>query len=453
MLDIRRSAARYTSPIILSGAFVLLGWRLFVLIDQKAVNILFWDQWDFLTPLFEGRGPWELFNWQHGLHRMGVGYFLIQALAEWTGWNTRADSFAILALVILAGLAALVLKKRLFGSLSAWDLLIPLIFLTASQYEIFIGTPDESAGAFPLLLVVLLCLAWTIDPPAVRLPAVLVINLLTIFTGYGFIAAPITAALFAGQLFADVRVRPRSQAWISGVGLLGSLGSIAWFMNGYIFFPNTGCAGVRPSDLVRFPLFSGVMFARFIGLDFTILRWPTIILGMILLSIFTGMLGFLIYKVIVRRVSNGKTWRSIIFLAGFSLLFSLSAAVGRFCMGMASAQASRYMTLLIPAFLGLYFFLLAIPKPGLRHLSVGVLAAAVLCAQLPYGSNDLRIIHFYSVEKENWKTCYLTYENIELCNQRTNFQIYPTNDARLQSRLDYLKQNRINLYLDDPASR
>jgi hypothetical protein len=436
-------------PVFLAGTFALFSYRLLDLINQKSVNILFWDQWDFLTPLFEGKGAWDLFNWQHGLHRMGAGYFLIQALAELTGWNTRADAFAILGLVMLAALAALLLKKRLFGSLSAWDVLVFAIFLTASQYEIFIGTPDESAGAFPLLLLILLCLGWTIDRPAVRLAVVLVLNFLTLYTGYGFIAAPITAGLFGVQLFQGFRVHSKSRAWISGVGLLGSIGSILIFMNGYVFYANTGCPEVHLTDLVKFPVFSGVSFARFVGLDVTELRWPAIILGVGLAAIFAGILGFQMMKHAADRVSHDKIRLAIIFLMGYSLLFSVSAAAGRFCMGLASAQASRYMTLLIPAFLGLYFFILTIRKPGLRHLALGAFAVAVICAQLPYGQNDQRIIHFFSDEKESWKTCYLAYENIDRCNQETDFQIYPVNDERLQSRLDSLKHNQRNLYLDD----
>jgi len=91
--------SRFTTAALLAGASVLLAGRLFALVSQKAVNILFWDQWGFLSPLFQGKTGWALFTTQAGSHRMGVGFFLIQLLAGLTHWNTRADSFAILALV------------------------------------------------------------------------------------------------------------------------------------------------------------------------------------------------------------------------------------------------------------------------------------------------------------------------------------------------------------------
>jgi hypothetical protein len=438
------------ASIMLGGATALLGARLFVLIYQKSVNILFWDQWDFLTPLFQQKTGWALFTWQHGPHRMGIGYFLIQLLAGWTGWNTRADAFASLALVVLALVAALFLKKRLFGSLSPWDVLIVALFLTATQYETFIGTPDESLAAFPLLLLILFCLAMTIDRPVMRLLAILVLNFLMIFTGFGLIIAPITLALVGFQLYQAVRRKSRPDGLVAGLVLLGSIGTILIFLQGYGIYPGVGCSDFHLSDLTKYPVFMSVMLAKFAGLDFNESQWAAILVGMLLLAVLIGVLAFMAFKLITGSDSNNQRNQSIAVLTGYSLLFSASASVGRICYGTASAQSSRYMTLVIPAFLGLYFFLMTLQKPPIRYLAVGVLALAVLLGQLPYRSNDQRIIEFFSTQKADWKACFLKTEDIAFCNQQTNFQIYPTIDARLISNLDYLKQNHLNLYLPDP---
>ena len=130
-------------------------------------------------------------------------------------------------------------------------------------------------------------------------------NFFTLFTGYGFIAAPITVALFGLQFFQDFRIRPRTGAIFSGFGLLGSFGSILIFMNGYVFYPSAGCSEIHLSNVVRFPFFSGASFARFVGLDVTELRWPTLILGVLLVAIFLGILGFQLFKLVTYYVSNG----------------------------------------------------------------------------------------------------------------------------------------------------
>jgi hypothetical protein len=49
--------------------------------------------------------------------------------------------------------------------------------------------------------------------------------------------------------------------------------------------------------------------------------------------------------------------------------------------------------------------------------------------------------------KHDWKQCYLEQEDIQFCDQATNFQIYPwPENIRLKEKLVYLKQNALNLY-------
>ena len=54
----------------------LLAFRLFALIARYSVDVLFGDQWDYLSAFF-GHDPSlsELFFWQHGPHREGIGLF------------------------------------------------------------------------------------------------------------------------------------------------------------------------------------------------------------------------------------------------------------------------------------------------------------------------------------------------------------------------------------------
>ena len=76
------------------AAFGLLAFRLWTLIDHHSVNVLFWDQWDFYEALFENQGAWDLFRFQHGPHRQGIGFWLTGLVAHLTSWDTRADAFA-----------------------------------------------------------------------------------------------------------------------------------------------------------------------------------------------------------------------------------------------------------------------------------------------------------------------------------------------------------------------
>ena len=77
------------SPWLVVAAMVFMAIRLADFVNRYAVNIVYWDQWDFLQGLFDGSGLWTLFRWQHGPQRQGLGNLLIAILYPATGWNAK----------------------------------------------------------------------------------------------------------------------------------------------------------------------------------------------------------------------------------------------------------------------------------------------------------------------------------------------------------------------------
>ena len=70
----KEGVERYLPHFLVLGAYLLLGVRFFGLISRNAVNVLFWDPWDFDdATLFQQHSVWEMFRWQHGWHRQGLG--------------------------------------------------------------------------------------------------------------------------------------------------------------------------------------------------------------------------------------------------------------------------------------------------------------------------------------------------------------------------------------------
>jgi hypothetical protein len=156
-----------------SGLMIL---RLFSFISRYAVNILFYDQWSFYSPLFKYKNLWQVFSWQHGPHREGIGLIVTGLLANMTHWDSRADAFAAGVVLCLALLCAFILKRRLFGTLNYFDVIIPFIFLTLFQYEALVDVPNLSYGVFPVLLIMLYCLGLLLEKPAVRYSIILGLN-------------------------------------------------------------------------------------------------------------------------------------------------------------------------------------------------------------------------------------------------------------------------------------
>jgi hypothetical protein len=424
--------------------FILARW--FFLIDKYSVNMLFWDQWDFMGGLFEHKGPWELFSWQHGPHRQGVGFFLTKLTADLSGWNTRVECFMIGSVICLAAIIALLLKRRLTGGISAFDLAIPLLYLSPLQFELFANTPNVSHGAMPLLLITLFCLCWTISNIVLRYLLCAVINFMTIYTGFGVFIGCVTPLLFLSELALAVKNNDSRKKVLAVVFILIAVASIASFFIHYTF--NSAAEGFvfphpHPFIYVKFML---IAFATVVGM-----RMSNIVLYFIAAPIVFYMLyaAFRSGKYIVISVDDKDVPRNqiIIVLIIFTLIFSLNLAIGRACLGLGAAAASRYIPYMTPGFFAFYLFAITrnkVPVKALYYcitlffittMSIGT-ANRTYCARLCGG-------------KEQWKQAYLKTEDVEQSTKASGFMIHPNpHIAKLKWKLNYLKEHRLNLYLD-----
>src|SRR5260370_19753758 len=97
-------------------------------------------------------------------------------------WNSGAEAFLACAIFVLAALLALYLKERLYGPVTYFDAVIPLIFLTSLEYETLFLTTNLVHGPLPILLLVIYCIAWKLSRPLTRYAWIMVTNFLIIFT-------------------------------------------------------------------------------------------------------------------------------------------------------------------------------------------------------------------------------------------------------------------------------
>jgi hypothetical protein len=420
--------------------------------------MLYWDQWDFLDALFTDKGAWELFSWQHGPHRQGVGFFLTKAVAELSGWNTRAESFMIGTVVCFAALTAVVLKLRV-KPLSPLDVFIPLLYLTPLQFGLFGNTPNVSHGAMPLFLVTLFCLCWTLNNIRLRYPVCAVINFMTIYTGFGFFLGCITPLLFVSEIYLAWKKKQTRDLVLALAFFLVALASMLSFFIDYTFV--SAAAGFvfphpYPFMYIQYIL---ITFSAFCGI-----RGSNIVLYFVGAPV-VGCMLYLIVKAginIVRcsadvsqkgndtkRAGNIAVYQIIIVLITFTLVFALNLAVGRVCLGLETAGSSRYQTYLIPGFFALYLF--AVTR---KRVPVRGIAFCLLCFFITTFSPGTKATAYFQrvyQRKQQWKQAYLQTENIYLSNQLSEFAIHP-NPAytQLKRKLDYLKEHGLNLYLDKP---
>src|SRR5438552_9563320 len=212
----------------IAATFAFAATRLFRMVGRYAVNILIGDQWAFNDATIFQQHSWlEIFRWQYGPHRLGIGGVLAKLIEPSSRWNSRYEAFGVWGVLCLACLAALVLKRRLSGGFTFADCVIPLLVLTPVQYEVFFGN-SPSHGPLPLLLLMMYCLAWTIEDRNPRYAAVLLLNLALIYTGFGLFMGFITPALLALEIY-------RERTTSSIISFVFACASLATFFAGYYY--------------------------------------------------------------------------------------------------------------------------------------------------------------------------------------------------------------------------
>jgi len=424
-------------------------------INNYSVNILFWDQWDFYDAFFESHNLWEVFRWQVGPHRQGVGGILTEIVAQLSGWNNRVEAFTIGGIVCLAMFCGLILKRRLYNSWSWSDVAIPLMFLTPLQYEMFAGTPNLSHGSVPLFLLIVYCLVWTLSISPLRYMSILFVNFLLIFTGFGVFIGIITPVMIIMEYSCMNRVLKNKERLLLLVSLLVSLLSAGAFFVGYRFRPAVPNFEFPVDQYwAKYPLFISIALANFCGVkDVPLLIIAPV--GFICLFVMIGIEVFHARRFVTLSrqspIAYGEMNLSqiILILTTFTLIFSINLAIGRISLGLEAAQASRYVTYLIPGFLGIYLHILASNRQENRALLSIILVTGLLWASFPLRDSDLQILESYRSGKIRWKNCYLKTEDIEKSNQLSGIKVHPDPErTHLRSKLDYLKRRELNLYLD-----
>jgi hypothetical protein len=434
-----------TSPtVVIAAAIVALGFTFFRYTLKYSVNVLYWDQWDFLTPLFhQSWGLRELFLEQLGPHREGVGLIADSVLYAMTHWNTRAESIMIAGFIFLAMLLSLALKRNLFGPITYSDLAIPLMFLTLAQWETLTGTPNPAHSSFPLVMIMLYCLALLLRNRLLRYGLVLLLNFLLIYTGFGLFMGVITLGIFALEVYWQLRRMPPRTLALPFAGFIVAGASLGSFFFRYKFLPAADCFVFPYHPVTAYWSFIALMFWEFVG---PANHWVVgTSVGTILL-VFAGMVLSVQARNLVMLERPPLNALIVAVLLGYSLLFTIGSAVGRVCLGRQAAETSRYTTLLIPAFLALYFYLLSLSHVRLRKLALGLFVAMLIPSALTVRKGA----HWIADGKRAWATCYLQSENIDYCDTSVRFKIhpYPEYNNGLKEKLDYLKQHRLNLFAD-----
>lgn len=419
------------------GCFALLSGRLLWRAFRLRGEVPFWDQWDFLDPLFRGGGIGELFLRQHGPHRQGVGGALYGVLYPLSGWNTALESMLAAALVIATAALALLVAKRIFGGLTAWDAAVPLCVLTGLQADAYLTQSNLAHSAVPVLLIVLAALLLTdaapraspakpappVEREALRTGGLLAVDFLAFFTGFGFVLALPLRLLWL--------MSPRRNA----LALAASVVTPALFFARYSFEPAVDCFSFPHPRPWEYAPYFGLLLARPFGVTGVQGLRVLLVVAAAALLVGTAVLAFR------RSLGGGEPkWNVAFLLAGTTMVFAALTTVGRVCLGLGTAPSPRYAPYVVPGLLAAYF---AVRAEAPRLLPV--LLIVLVAKELAIGLRPLKEVEQIRGGKERWRECIVRLGDVEQC-QRV-FAIYPAPAwTDLQRKVDWLRERRLNAF-------
>ncbi len=425
--------------LLVAAAWLALSVRLFRFASKYSVNVLFWDQWDYLEPFFRDGSIFEKFWKQHGPHRQGLGALVIHVVYSLTAWNTRSEAFVVAAILCISSALALWIKLRVTGHFEFLDVSIPLVFLSLRGWETLAGTVNPAHGSLPLLLVIAFSLAQTFESPVARVGTGVCAAVLAIFTGFGLFMGLVAPLVLLLELFRAKRLFTRA---LASVGLVVVLGAFACFFIGYVFQPAVACFVFPDPHPERYVRFFGAMLLQRTGfIDLSFRKWPSVALAYAAVAA----LVFLFAAAVRASIRGDVSGRIVAIVTGFAGLFGVNATVGRVCLGFEGADASRYAPYISLVWFGAYMWLAARKgyKTVYRGVAVALVFLLVVCERF-----DNSLVGSMAASKRNWARCYLEKRDLSECDGTA---IYPNPAAtHLREKLDFLEARHLNLFRSPP---
>jgi hypothetical protein len=424
--------------------FVLLAVRLFGRASDSAVDLLFLDQWDFWQPLFSDAGPSSAFRWQHGPHRQGLGGLVLWFTAQMTGWNVRAEVFVSCAIVVAGAGVLLWFAPRLRsgGRLDRLDAVLPLLLLGGLQADGLTATPNPAHGAVPFALACITPVFFAIDGLVARLVVVSATAVAAMYTGFGFLFAPVLLAVLAIEASRAPSPAIR-RAHLAAIALV--LAGCATFFVGYVPTAAVDCYRFPDPRPLRYVPFAAIVLLRPLGLDGPhALPIALSVLASIPLAS-GGLMGSTSYLLRPSGVeARLRLDQATFLLCGFATAFALSTAVGRACLGLEAAAMPRYVPYILPALAMSWLALRDRLADGPTFASTALILAAITVQEVSLELHPLRETEWIASGKRAFRACLVTGEGVAGCAARTGFQIHPSAEAAgLDAKVSFLRSRSL----------
>ncbi len=432
----RLSRNQLIVSFFLLAVSILLSARIFYLVDQYAPTIYFWDRWHTMEPAFYNLGFWESVSYQHGQHRLGLIAYIFKINAWLSNFNGRADMFLQAGIYVLSVVLALNLKLRLFHKLSVSDLIIPLIFLTPAATETFTGSPFVH-GLIPFMAI-LLCHLYMLKSTLWKNLLIALTLVVSAFTGFVLVLIP---AVLVVEFFFLIG-RPRESRWGHLVLILLSAASLLYVYGSNKQFESMGAYSLEVLATLKYAvILLGDLFI--VSTTFKdVLVASLTVLGAVALA------GALLKRDKWKVTSH--LWISIIILLGGSMVFCVLNILGRGHMDIANALADRYIPVGMSLALGVYFLLLKYNRKVVTYGGSLILILLLIRVHVNSSGPINKVKERYEAVKE-WEDCLRQNELYLECEEKVvnKNALHPNPEwTDMQGKLDFLRENNLNIYSD-----
>jgi hypothetical protein len=298
-------------------------------------------------------------------------------------------------------------------------------------------------------LIVLYCLAWTWRNERAKYAAIVLLNLLTLYTGFGFFLGLLTPVLLLARYRESRDKSTAARSYLLTCVAL-SVVSLASFFIAYKNQDASGCDSIFAASPLEYVRFLCLMFAT----PFTIRgigNLATIAGGIVLAAVVA--IAVVSWKGVLREGPGANAPRLVVaILSAYSILFCAATTVGRTCLGMNGAHSSRYGIYKQLAVLSLFFWTLAVQWKGWRKVWTYGLLVLLIPTVFVTPSDEQGMTALYLI-KNGWRECYLSGRSIAACDDESG-AIYPDPErTHLQQKLDFLRATHQNLFSDAPEMR
>ena len=405
---------------------------LFLHANLYAVNLVFSDQIDLFFAYPDSPSMIDLFLQQHGPHRRGLGSLIMYPTMVLSNFNVISIAFLTAICMSIQAIALVLISSEL--KLSIWTtVLLAILSLSLGSVELLTVTPNISHSALPMALTSLLVL--TIIKSDYRWQSNLIecfLGLSLLFTGFGifaFLAWCIICVLRVSYSFWQEQRKTRVELRTNALFLFASSLAVWIFLQDYNTSQAAGCAPTalsNPSDVVSYMAAISSMLLGAPKLD---AEWVGYVIFFSYVVSGIGCLGLLLNK---RR----EGFYPLIFILA-SGAFIANAAIGRHCLGLDSAYASRYYQLMACGAVGSMITIELLIRTYLTsrywRVVTPTISLITILATLTWVNNErIKLSQTYSNHKQSFLSCVET-DNVAVCNQ--TISIYPPSSKRLEETL------------------